>query len=208
MRSFTISELDPARQAGSAQPGHNSAEAVASLLSRPVTDAEQQRRSAIFAAQKTAACCAHCRRPLQPDEPIWRSFFSLGRGFFGGSRRTIAPVCKECSGNTWRYRNPKPCEGCQRSVYREQGNRDHRRCFCCDACRKRVAVVDAREKRRRTRSTQQCATCGEMFEPPRTDAKFCSSPCRQRAYRTRALRITKAYHTDAFNSRNGDGAGR
>jgi hypothetical protein len=30
-----------------------------------------------------------------------------------------------------------------------------------------------------------CDQCGEAFTPTRSDARYCSSPCRQRAYRRR-----------------------
>jgi hypothetical protein len=30
-----------------------------------------------------------------------------------------------------------------------------------------------------------CDQCGGQFEPTRSDARYCSSPCRQRAYRRR-----------------------
>jgi uncharacterized OB-fold protein len=36
--------------------------------------------------------------------------------------------------------------------------------------------------------TLKCARCGGMFEPPRTDQRFCSNACRQAAYRERKLK--------------------
>lgn len=36
-----------------------------------------------------------------------------------------------------------------------------------------------------TRETRICATCAERFIPLRSDAKTCSSPCRQAAYHQR-----------------------
>jgi hypothetical protein len=35
------------------------------------------------------------------------------------------------------------------------------------------------------RSGLTCQVCGRIFQPPRSDAKYCSSACRQKAYRTR-----------------------
>jgi hypothetical protein len=37
-----------------------------------------------------------------------------------------------------------------------------------------------------TREPCACSICGELFIPKRTDAKACSSACRQKAYRTRS----------------------
>ncbi len=33
--------------------------------------------------------------------------------------------------------------------------------------------------------TDRCSVCGESFEPRRPDARYCSSACRQRAFRRR-----------------------
>lgn len=54
-----------------------------------------------------------------------------------------------------------------------------------------------------------CADCGETFTPARADAAYCSSACRQRAYRTRnAKPVTdrpKARRgTTGTNNRNND----
>lgn len=49
-----------------------------------------------------------------------------------------------------------------------------------------------------------CQECEETFWAPRSDARYCSSPCRQRAYRRRAA-IRRALPTlaefDAFAAR-------
>lgn len=34
-------------------------------------------------------------------------------------------------------------------------------------------------------SNRNCETCGEGFVASRSDARYCSSPCRQKAYRAR-----------------------
>jgi hypothetical protein len=43
---------------------------------------------------------------------------------------------------------------------------------------RRIDAASARE-------TRSCESCGQIFEPARTDALFCSAACRQRAYRRR-----------------------
>ncbi len=43
---------------------------------------------------------------------------------------------------------------------------------------RRIDAASARE-------TRSCESCGQAFEPARTDALFCSAACRQRAYRRR-----------------------
>jgi hypothetical protein len=41
--------------------------------------------------------------------------------------------------------------------------------------------------RRVVRQERSCAVCGETFTPPRCDGRYCSSACRQRAYRGRKV---------------------
>jgi len=35
---------------------------------------------------------------------------------------------------------------------------------------------------------RRCEDCGQMFEPRRSDAMYCSDPCKSRAYRRREQR--------------------
>ena len=165
------------------------AEALAAEIEQlvGVTDNErdQRGRHVIRNAQKTCAQCAKCGAGLAADAPVWRQAMSLGRTLFGGWSYTVAPVCERCRSDYRDYRRPLPCEGCGRSVHQEYSRRSHRRTFCCKACEKAVRATAARQRRSDARATRQCEACGETFDPPRTDARFCSSPCRQRAYRRR-----------------------
>jgi hypothetical protein len=166
-----------------------------------VTDDEVARREhgIIRNAQETAACCAKCERTLRSDAPIWRELISLGRGWFGGWRMTVAPVCQSCASEWSTYRPPSPCEGCGRPVYNEKNFRVRFLTFCCERCQRRAQANHAREQRRLARSAHACEMCGETFEPTRTDSKFCCVACKQKAYRRRvtdneleALRATKS----------------
>jgi hypothetical protein len=47
---------------------------------------------------------------------------------------------------------------------------------------RRIDAASARE-------TRSCESCGQTFEPARTDALFCSAACRQRAYRSRRVGV-------------------
>src|SRR5262249_7721198 len=49
----------------------------------------------------------------------------------------------------------------------------------------KVRLAHDRARRRDRRGTHDCQMCGETFEPTRTDAKFCSAACKQKAYRKR-----------------------
>jgi hypothetical protein len=52
---------------------------------------------------------------------------------------------------------------------------------------KRVARSEYERRRRREKREawplMSCAKCGESFKPTRSDARFCSDRCRQRAHR-------------------------
>jgi len=49
----------------------------------------------------------------------------------------------------------------------------------CQACYERAR----RRKKREARPLIACDHCGESFKPTRSDARFCSDRCRQRAHR-------------------------
>ena len=57
--------------------------------------------------------------------------------------------------------------------------------FCERTIERTIRNARLREKRATTKSVIPCARCGEGFFPTRTDSKFCSGACRQKAYRQR-----------------------
>ena len=96
-----------------------------------------------------------------------------------------------------------PCEDCRDAIPSHY----------CNACRaeyekrereefkKRTALQRAEYKRQRRRAVnerelRQCATCKAKFKRARTDARYCSDTCRQRAHRkTRAVVTDKQRST-------------
>lgn len=99
---------------------------------------------------------------------------------------------------------PTPCARCARLVSNDKTSADPRRfvrdwhysgeaeasaprTFCSDDCRRAVFRLEARAKRLAERGDQEhpCETCHQLFTPRRADARYCSSACRQRAYRAR-----------------------
>lgn len=109
------------------------------------------------------------------------------------------PYCQTCHPRSWRA--PRPCEGCERPVvnhvsvrpgYRrdgwyvrtlDYGDEGTWRVFCSERCRRAVFRVE--KKLNRQRELVNCATCGERVDARRADSRYCSSACRQRAYRRR-----------------------
>jgi hypothetical protein len=181
-------------------------DAIAAHILQPlsrVTANERERHSwrIIHNAQMTCAQCARCGSVLTADAPVWRDYFKQGRGVFGGTQWTVAPVCERCRSKWREYRDPRPCENCGRNVHQQNNLRSHRRTFCCEDCKKVVSIAAARRRRADARGARRC----ETFEPPRADGRFCSSACRQRAYRRRrAATDDKSVSCVACVSRNAD----
>jgi hypothetical protein len=166
-------------------------------------DAERARRRLIYEAQRTASHCAQCGCQLKPMVPVWRRRLGLGYGF-GGWRSTVAPVCKRCASSSCReFAAPQPCEHCARPVHQKWDRVWRRRTFCCESCAKAAVATAARQARSDVRGTRQCDSCGETFDPTRTDARYCSNACRQRAHRRRtAVTADECLDGATFVSRN------
>jgi hypothetical protein len=148
-------------------------------------------------------CCGICNRTLAPHEPVWRRRFT--RRSMLGWGTIMVPCCEQHNGVGGvfaDYQKPSPCEGCGRTVHTEWSRRLCRRTFCCEVCEVKARCGEARDKRRQARgATRVCEQCGETFELTRSDARYCSGPCKQVAYR---LRVTdsKRLRVSTFDTRN------
>jgi hypothetical protein len=58
---------------------------------------------------------------------------------------------------------------------------------CSRECRLAVYVALETARRRRRVKPQPCVLCGASFKPRRSDARYCSAACKQKAYRRRAF---------------------
>jgi hypothetical protein len=142
---------------------------------------------------------------LQPREPVWRRRMGLGYGFFGRWHWTVAPFCEQHSGPRHEVHSSGPCENCGRLVHNTEGWKPRRRVYCCERCKLAQQATMARGRRTQARgATRVCAECGETFEPPRADAKFCSVRCKQKAYRKRVT-LDECLSGSTLESRNGEG---
>lgn len=147
----------------------------------------QNRR--ISQAQRDARSCGICGKPFRPGEVIWRG--STTMSFRGGQRRTLVPMCDACRSKVkdqwWDHRwlETEPCESCGRTVRNLKSPLTHRRYVTCsEECRLKVQKLRESERRALDR-LKVCGTCREPFEATRSDARYCSSACRQKAYRRR-----------------------
>jgi hypothetical protein len=148
-------------------------------------DGARQHRHNVYNAKANGDTCAKCGRKLAPDEPVWRSRLDLGRSAFGGRHIRVAPVCAGCKSIWELFNDPEPCQGCGRPVHYRYEFISRRLTFCCERCRQRAQQGAMRDARRAARAGRTCDQCGKVFEPTRTDARFCSVACKQKAYRDR-----------------------
>ena len=157
------------------------------------------------AKNMSAFDCVRCGRQLTATEPVWRKQTTRGRGFFGGTRWTVALFCEPCAPlSDYRYWSAKPCEGCARVVHNVIDGRRRRHTYCCEGCELRQRQALMRQRRAEARgATKVCACCGETFEPVRADAVFCSGVCRQKAYRRRVT-DRKCRDAETITNRNAE----
>ena len=123
--------------------------------------------------------CQLCRRDLADGAPIYR--FRAGRR--GGA---TAIRCSDCAAGMtfWNWDPPSPCEGCGRPVSYRRDYRFRHHVTCGQpVCL--LAVRAAAARARREPAELHCRMCGRLVPSKRPDTLYCSSPCRQRAYRRR-----------------------
>jgi hypothetical protein len=133
--------------------------------------------------------CPSCLRELTDDAPIHRVSLSW---FSQMSPSIIRYRCDDCCAelkyHTWRP--PIPCAGCGRPVIHDTNREPPQQAFCGnEQCRRAARAAAARELRqiRRRRRAWICRCCGEKLNTSRSDGRYCSPACRQRAYRQRAV---------------------
>lgn len=78
---------------------------------------------------------------------------------------------------------PSPCEGCGQRVSLRTHHR-RTRVLCSNACR--VRINPSHRDRVGPAAAVRCQQCGASMRDTRWSRQYCSSACRQRAYRLRA----------------------
>ena len=111
-----------------------------------------------------------------------------------------ACLCLDRAQGARRWMKPEPCVACARLVANDQRTADPRqftrdwaypslqvRVFCSPACRQRFTSEGRRVARltERRDNPPRCELCRREFIPVRSDARYCSPACRQKAYRRR-----------------------
>jgi hypothetical protein len=161
-----------------------SARAYAAYLKTPEGQAEYQVWIAEQKLFNSASKCRKCGGEIGPKAAV---YYARKRttGWFGYGFRAEA-VCKDCRGGD-SYDEGAPCYVCSRRVYLEKGARhDALRVFCSPHCKIKFYGARDKDRRMKARWNLRCAVCKRKFTPDRADAKFCSSACKQKAYRQRS----------------------
>jgi hypothetical protein len=185
--------LDRARNE-SASP---SLERLVEAIGGPLTPEQKEANVTAAFVEETSYACAYCHHVFVDGDVVHRQRITEHDAW--GAHWTLESVCEDCVRKwhpSWieQRKVPTPCAGgCgvlvshwHRDVCydRPDGSWGTRPAITtcsrrCSAATKRVQV-DARD----------CEVCGETFTPKRSDARYCSSACRQDAYRKRKLGAT------------------
>lgn len=108
-----------------------------------------------------------------------------------GDQRVICDACGEAEQKNrddwgWNYYHRR-CAAC--GVWTEAGWQTSK--YCSYECSRVAESKRRRERRKRQRADRVCPVCRKQFTPKRSDGKYCSAVCRQRAFRV----TTKRVHT-------------
>lgn len=156
--------------------------AAAIAIDDTVTDSVKSRGAPDVSRNVSAIRCHHCREPIGPTALVYRP---LPGGYEGTYCATCFPQhgVRPGRGRDWNKPlcDPKPCACCRRPVRLPDSSR---RVCCSEACDRRFS----RQRRRR----RNCTHCGLMFDPARSDARYCCAGCKQAAYRGRLARQLEA----------------
>ena len=141
----------------------------------------------IAASAERGETCANCGRVFDSDEPVlYAPIATTMTSIFGDIIHEQALCCRDCEPHPEDYFWSQACPVCGRLISYLTGHSRTRGCS-----RRCSRVVDAerkrrlREEERRYRLPVACAVCDARFVPKRSDACYCSTACRMRAYRQR-----------------------
>ena len=134
--------------------------------------------------------CQRCFRRLNAHEPVYR-IRGRGQDPLGSLYDRRLAICADCFKKSWMGNSPewlsepRPCKGCGRLVIDYLSYWEST--YCSESCRMDYYRAKGKKKRAEIRRTRTCASCGQSFNPKRTDMRYCSAACKQSAYRQRKV---------------------
>jgi hypothetical protein len=146
-------------------------------------DHRRRRQQATEAAQH-AKCCGQCGEPIESGDPIWRGRISCYS--WSTYSHLMTALCDTCGRKRPAWVRQRPCVTCGRDVIDlDTVGINRRHATCCEDCANEARYARRRDRLAKARQ-KVCPTCDSEFIGSRSDSKFCSNACRQRAYRQRA----------------------
>jgi hypothetical protein len=152
-------------------------------------------------AVESGEVCGRCFGRLEPGEAVGLTRFARWWCERNSAyRESFGPVCGECArlsrlkhryADVWSDEDlfdhylKRPCETCERTVYKRRDNLRQRYMVCCESCRRACYNRVRRERRAARARYKVCEVCDKAFTATRSDQKTCSAACRQKAYRQR-----------------------
>lgn len=156
-------------------------ERVNAALGLPKADAAMIAGRDRKSESRKGLICNDCGHEHLPGETIYYCNVSTPT-LFGRSLSKVS-FCENCNPGSWNTEYAD-CDICNRTVYYPYRNIERRHVFCSEKCERDHYSTVQREKRLRARQ-KECNECGKAFTAPRSDTKFCTTTCKQKAYRAR-----------------------
>lgn len=133
--------------------------------------------------------CTVCHQVLDDRAPVWlRHFKRRNPQYQASCEPCMEHVYGQKHGIDWRedYREGLPCAFCARPVHLSKSHCKlaPQRVHCGEACRRKWWSRWQSERRKVQPHQTTCDGCGTTFLAHRSDARFCSPACKQRAYRS------------------------
>lgn len=111
-------------------------------------------------------------------------------GYTEGTYKRVCPVC----GEVFYTRQPAKTYCSAGMIYFIDGKK-----YLDKGCKAIAAQQRRKENRNKVKRACVCLQCGAHFTAYRADAGYCSSACRQKAYRRRALHINSNHSAEGVN---------
>lgn len=125
--------------------------------------------------------CAKCGESFAPDQPVVRQWRRWSRKDIACRGVVTIQTCIECAGELDRQvQKEHSCGVCGRMVITGSFNG-----VCSARCRWIQAKRRQRKQQQTPRPVMACTTCGGVISGGRSDSFYCSSACKQKAYRNR-----------------------
>ncbi len=168
-----------------AAQGDTRLKSIEAVLHGETTDEQGEARVTENFNRSTSYQCSMCRHVFVEGDVVYRRRETTESNLWGRAWE-LASICDECVRTcmhpSWRANRhrPEPCAGgCGVLVshWYPWSN--------ITTCSRRCSEQAARERKRAKREPRACEVCGDSFTPNRADARYCSSACRQDAYRKR-----------------------